>query len=170
MTDRKKPRYKLRMALMTALGLAAGIGIEIVLLNAVDIPSLTVLLLLAAALVLSVVVHECGHLLGGLLSGWRFVYIGAFSWVLMKKRGKLGLYRLPTPGAQGVCCMTPPPLREGRYPYRWFLAGGGALCGLCSLALVPLTLYARHNALDTLFAGAFLAAAFMAISVLNLLP
>ncbi len=59
-----------------------------------------------AAFVASVIVHECGHWLGGILTGYRTVYICFFSFVFYKDAsGKNRNARYP--GMVGQCIMAP---------------------------------------------------------------
>lgn len=67
-----------------------------------------------AAFFLQVIIHEGGHLLFGLLSGYRFVSFRIFSWTWIRKDGKIRLKRFGLAGTAGQCLLAPPdkPLEE----------------------------------------------------------
>jgi hypothetical protein len=89
--------------------------------------------------------HEAGHLLAGLASGYRFVSyrIGSLRWVATP-RG-VAFMRLSVPGTGGQCLMDPPERdAQGNYPYTLYNLGGGlvniilALIALAVWLLAPL--------------------------------
>ena len=89
-----------------------------------------------------IILHEGGHLVFGLLTGYRFssFRIGSFMW--MKEGGKLKLKRLSIAGTGGQCIMAPPPGTAADMPVFWYHMGGAvmnlltaALCGLLWLFL-----------------------------------
>ena len=70
------------------------------------------------------VVHEAGHLLFGLLTGYQFssFRIGSFMW--LEKDGKLTLKRFSLAGTGGQCLMDPPEPVDGKIPYVLYNLGG----------------------------------------------
>ena len=82
------------------------------------------LLLVIPAYLVQVVLHEMGHMAAALLSGYRFVSIGVFGVMLVRRRGKLRFAPLRTPGVLGQCVMAPPPMKNGRYPFVFYYLGG----------------------------------------------
>ncbi len=85
--------------------------------------------------------HEAGHLLFGLLSGYRFCSYRLGGLMLLREKGRLVLRRLKIAGTAGQCLMAPPPWRED-LPVAAYNLGGcvmNFLCaGLCLLAWLPL--------------------------------
>ena len=75
------------------------------------------MLMVIVVLFLQVIIHEAGHLVFGLASGYRFFSFRISGLVLMKKGGKLVLRREKVPGTGGQCLMGPPDYNGGRYPY-----------------------------------------------------
>ena len=102
---------------------------------------------------LNVIVHEGGHLICGLLSGYKFVSfrIGSFIIYKSKNEWKVGKYKLA--GTGGQCLMSPPDLVNGKIPYRLFNFGG-ALMNLISVVPVVLLLaYTNIQGFAKVFAG-----------------
>lgn len=84
------------------------------------------LICLALALVLQILIHEAGHLLFGLISGYDFVSFRVGSFMLMRDgQGKLSLKRYSLPGTAGQCLMSPPDFEEDGYlPVGLYNMGG----------------------------------------------
>ena len=68
--------------------------------------------------------HELGHLVFGLCTGYRFLSFRIGNLVLMKKQGKFRLKKFLIPGTLGQCLLSPPPLRDGKIPYLMYNSGG----------------------------------------------
>lgn len=74
-----------------------------------------------------IIVHEGGHLIFGLLSGYSFVSFRVGSLTLIKESGKFKLKRFNIPGTAGQCLMMPPAIENGQYPFIIYNLGGGLL-------------------------------------------
>lgn len=90
---------------------------------------------------LSIILHEVGHLVFGLLTGYRFQFIRFFTFALSKEEGGLRLRRFGVQGTGGQCLMIP---REGgRSPFVLYFLGGGifniatSLLGLWAMISIP---------------------------------
>lgn len=87
---------------------------------------------------ISLIIHETGHLIFGLLSGYTFLSfrIGSYSWV--KQDGKIVFKKVPNSMGLGQCLMKPPADKEKFSLVRYTL--GGALLNLI-FALLFLVLF-----------------------------
>lgn len=141
-------------------GMAAGIVLSVILvvtftdttlpemvdnLLAADIAeaALSFLVGMAAFLVsLAVIVpvHEAGHLVCGLLSGYKFVSFRIFSMTIIRAGGRLRVKRFSIAGTGGQCLLTPPDLPVEEIPTMWYNAGGVLANILLLLAAIPLFL------------------------------
>jgi hypothetical protein len=101
---------------------------------------LETLVVLFAAVPFSIVTHELGHLIGGLLTGYRPVSFRVFSIMLVKIDGKWRYRHLSVPGTGGQCLMAPPRMKKnGYYPFALYNLGGILLCGYLSLFLIVIS-------------------------------
>ena len=95
---------------------------------------LGVMALMYLAFFIQIIIHEAGHLVFGLLSGYRFSSFRILSFMLKKENGKLVFKRLSVSGTGGQCLMIPPEPVDGMIPYRLYNFGG-AIMNLISAAL-----------------------------------
>lgn len=76
------------------------------------------------AIFVHIVIHEAGHLVFGLATGYKFCSfrIGSFMW--MKENGRIRLKRLSLTGTGGQCLMAPPEYKDGKFPVVLYNLGG----------------------------------------------
>ncbi len=77
------------------------------------------------SILIHIVLHEAGHMVFGLLTGYRFASfrIGSFVWQRTDE-GKVKFGHSPLPGAAGQCLMNPPELVNGTMPFVLYNLGG----------------------------------------------
>ncbi len=75
-------------------------------------------------LLFSIIFHEIGHLVFGLLSGYGFSSFRVGGLMLIKQNGRLKLRRHSIAGTAGQCLMTPPELKDGKMPVVIYNLGG----------------------------------------------
>lgn len=80
-----------------------------------------------AGLMIQIVIHEAGHLVFGLLSGYQFSSFRVFSFMWMKENGKIRLKRLSLAGTGGQCLMSPPDMTDGKIPVMLYNLGGSLM-------------------------------------------
>ena len=76
------------------------------------------------ALFFHMIVHEAGHLVFGLMTGYKFCSFRVASFMWLKENGKLKLKRLTLAGTGGQCLMTPPDMKDGKIPLVLYNLGG----------------------------------------------
>lgn len=98
-------------------------------------------MLLAAliAFILNIVLHEGGHLVAGLLTGYRFVSFRFLNFTLINKDGRLRWRNFELAGTGGQCLMAPHDRPIDQIDTRWYNAGG-VLANIL-IAAVSLLLY-----------------------------
>jgi len=88
-------------------------------------------------IVFQILMHEVGHLLGGLLTGYRFISfrVGKHTWI--KKDGRLRRKQYTIGGSGGQCLMEPPDIRGKAYRFPFVLYNiGGCVMNLLLVILL----------------------------------
>lgn len=101
------------------------------------------IVLLTAAFYLQIILHEGGHLVCGLLTGYRFVSFRIGSVMVQRENGRLRWHRYTLAGTAGQCLLAPPEMRDGRMPYKIYNLGGVLVNLLVSLLAIGLTVLCR---------------------------
>lgn len=120
------------------------------------------------ATILHIIIHEGGHMVFGLLSGYEFLSFRIMSFTIVKKDGKLTVKKLNIAGTGGQCLMYPPQWKDGeKFPYLAYNLGGGLFNIIFSLMAVPL--FFTGSALWGWVAGFFIFTG-VTFAVTNLVP
>lgn len=98
------------------------------------------LLYIFVAMIIHIVLHESGHLIGGLVTGYKFVSfrIGSNAWI-KDTNGKLHFKKMKIKGTGGQCLMCPPKGTIEECPYKWYHLSGGLMN--LSLGVLSILLY-----------------------------
>lgn len=110
------------------------------------------LLSMGIALILQTAVHEAGHMVFGLLTGFRFLSYRVLSLIISKEDGKLKLGRFSIPGTVGQCLMGTPVNTEKK-PYYLYNAGG-LIFNLIFMVFNYLIVFLSRNPYLAIFAAA----------------
>ena len=80
-------------------------------------------------LYLQIVVHEAGHLVFGLLTGYRFSLfrIGALTFLRDSVSGNIRVTRMQLAGTGGQCLLVPPQPVDGKIPFALYHLGGSLM-------------------------------------------
>ena len=119
--------------------------------------------------VIQVIVHESGHLIFGLLSGYKFLSFRIFSTIWVKNEGEIIRKKYTIPGTAGQCLMWPPDYNDGNFPYVMYNLGGGFMNIIISTLLLSVAGLVRSKAFLWLFI-IFVAYYGYAMAIINLLP
>ncbi len=176
----KQSKRQARLLLLFQIGLllANGIGFGLyITLRENAIPTLPFPLELAylfgvilLAFYIQTILHESGHLIAGLLSGYRFLSFRIASLTLIRKGGhlKFGFYKLP--GTGGQCLLLPPAHWEtGNIPVTFYNMGGVLINLLLSLIALPIALIPQIPATVGAFAFCLALSGFY-LALLNGIP
>ncbi len=135
----KKRKNTWTQYLVTALWVLIGFVCGIAFVKYIRIPENNVtlyealfylcglLLGMCVAIIAQLILHEAGHLIFGLLSGYRFSSFRLFNLILVNENGKLKLKRLEIAGTGGQCLMVPPDLKDGKIPFVFYNLGGALM-------------------------------------------
>ena len=100
---------------------------------------------------LHIVIHEAGHLVCGLLTGYSFSSFRIGSIMLLKENGKLVTKRLKIAGTGGQCLMVPPEMVNGTFPVALYNLGGPIFNLIVCLAFVPVLITSPQGGYLALF-------------------
>ena len=125
---------------------------------------------LVVAVVLHIILHEAGHLICGLLTGFRFVSFRIFKFTLVKEDGRLRWKRYHIVGTGGQCIMElPADQTPVRMPWFWYNAGG-VVMNLLVMAISVLLLRAFDTGIVMLSFLLMMAFVGLAIALINGIP
>lgn len=79
------------------------------------------------AIFFQMIIHEAGHLVFGLLSGYSFSSFRIASFMLVEQNGKLSFKRFSLAGTGGQCLMIPPEMVNGKFPVILYNLGGSLM-------------------------------------------
>lgn len=96
--------------------------------------------LVTLAFIFGIALHEAGHLVFGLMTGYKFSSYRIFSlmWLKDEKTNKIKLKRFKIAGTGGQCLLTPPDMKDGKIPSTLYNLGGvfaNIIIGLIFLVL-----------------------------------
>lgn len=93
---------------------------------------------------ISVPLHEAGHLLCGLLTGYRFVSFRIFNFTFIRTDGRLKVKRYAVAGTAGQCLLLPPDKSLEQIPTGWYNLGGVLANMLAVAVMIPLLFVDLH--------------------------
>ena len=127
---------------------------------------LLILALAALAYLVQIMVHEGGHLVCGLLTGYRLMFYRIGRVMVARVEGRWRLCRYHIPGTGGQCLMAPP--ERTPVPYRLYNWGGGLANLLLSALALPLFLQAEAPPAQVFFGALVLLG--IGLAVTSLVP
>lgn len=86
-----------------------------------------IILIAVLFLYVHIIIHEGGHLICGLLSGWKYSSFRVGNLTLVKQDDKIKCKKTTVAGTGGQCLMTPPECEPEKCPFFLYLLGGGLL-------------------------------------------
>lgn len=135
----KAMRHVIAILIGAVLGFGIGFGISAALNEMKMCISLPIyvgmVLWLYVTVLLAIWLHEAGHLVCGLLSGYRFASYRAGRLMLYRKEGRMRIGFYHVPGTGGQCLMVPQTEQGEPYPFVLYNAGGVLANALGAIAL-----------------------------------
>jgi hypothetical protein len=128
---------------------------------------LTFLLYFFVALILALILHEVGHLIFGLISGYKFCSFRIGPFMFMKKGGKVHFKLFSLLGTCGQCLMAPPKYSENMPSVIYNLGGVLMNVIVAALCAIPLPFVGNVN-VELFFIGMVLVN--VLIALLNGVP
>ena len=177
--DAKKwnPKQLIPIAIFLIVGFAGGFCIGLLLNDLTDIyrelpfplPLVITMVYVLIAIYAQLILHEAGHLVCGLISGYRFSSFRVGSLMLFKDGNRLKLKTLSIAGTGGQCLMLPPQSEDGRAPFQLYFLGGALANFITSVVLALLYFFtSRASFLSPLLSA--LAIIGLTIGLMNAIP
>jgi hypothetical protein len=171
----KKPKaHKLLILISLAVGVLLGILIDSVpfISKIFELRIWEMVILCASVIVIylfEIALHEAGHLVFGLISGYKFSSYRFLSIMIHKKDGRIKLSKFSVPGTAGQCLMLPPEMKNGKIPVFLYNIGGVVFNLISVILMVVIMIIFRDIPLVAgimLFGGM----AALAMALLNGIP
>ena len=158
--------FFLSFAIYIGLGIPCGL-----LLAHRDIPFnwLSFYVAVVLALLIQTAVHEAGHLIFGLLTGYRFVSYRILNFMWIRQDGKLRLKAYSLAGTAGQCLMAPPDMVDDAFPTVLYNLGGCMVNVLTSVIFLVVFLLCPYVPFLSILLLA-LSAMGIALALLNGIP
>lgn len=131
-------------------------------------PLLMTLVAFVLSFFIHIILHEGGHLVCGLLSGYKFVSFRIGSLILVKINGTYHWKNFSIPGTGGQCLLDPPDLVDGKYPARLYNLGGGLSNLLFAAIAMVIVLVTGNKYVNVLLLPFVLCGLFLGLT--NLIP
>lgn len=128
---------------------------ELEIWEIVGVPLFSLLSAVVAFSVL-VIIHEAGHLVAGLLTGYKFVSFRIFNLTFIKENDRLKVKRFSIAGTGGQCLLSPPDLPIEKIPVFWYNIGG-VIANVIAFAIALPFLWIVDNPFATIFVVVFIA-------------
>lgn len=94
-------------------------------------------------IMVQIIIHEAGHMIGGFITSYRFLYFRIGSTTLVRTDSGFKIRKLTVPGTGGQCIMVPPEMKDGDYPVVIYNLGGGLLNLIVSL--ISIIIFKTYN-------------------------
>ena len=94
---------------------------------------------------IQLIIHELGHLIFGLVSGYSFSSFRIGNIMLLKCGKKLKIKKLKIAGTAGQCLMTPPEMKDGNIPTLLYNLGGALLNLISCIFFFIIYLFVKNN-------------------------
>ena len=111
-----------------------------------------------------IIVHEAGHMVGGLISGYRFCSFRIGSFILVKDENGFRLGRFRLAGTGGQCLMAPPELKDGGIPTTLYNVSGVLANLLVSAVCALVYVFACDSPVGVAFAVVGLMGIYLALT------
>lgn len=98
-----------------------------------------------------IIIHEFGHLVTGLISGYRFGFFRIWKYALVHEDDKFKIKNFHIPGSLGQCLMFPPEKIDEDFPFLLYNLGGIVFNGIFSAIGFILTFILPINLLGAFF-------------------
>ena len=111
---------------------------------------LVVILTFFITVIIQTFIHEMGHMVCGLISGYEFNSFRIFNIMIVKENGKLVRKKFSIAGTGGQCIMTPPGT-DGTSPVALYNWGGCIVGAFVSIVAIVIAIFCRNHVILSTF-------------------
>ncbi|MFV0520346.1 MAG: site-2 protease family protein [Lachnospirales bacterium] len=119
--------------------------------------------------ILSIIIHESGHLIFGLTSKYKFVSFRILNIMIIKRNEKFSIKRYNIAGTGGQCIMEPMDIIDGKFPVILYNIGGSLLNFIFAIIFLILYFIFKDTSILKYFLSAFVFWNFFS-GLLNIIP
>lgn len=158
MSDKKNKKKNLGQIIYTIIMLLAGFlcgGMAGALLARAEeqgvefwVGMIALFLGIYGAMLIQTIVHEAGHLVFGLMSGYQFSSFRIGSLMFIKEDRKIKMRKYSIAGTAGQCLMSPPDLVDGQMPVVLYNLGGCILNLIVSVLFAVMAYFRQNNLIE----------------------
>ena len=151
--EKKNKGQIIFMALMIGVGVVLGVvsGVRSSITGTSEtgfwMGDAALILSICLAMILQIIIHEAGHLVFGLMSGYKFCSFRIGNIMLLKDDEKWVLRNYSLAGTGGQCLMSPPDFVDGKIPVVLYNFGGCIMNVIASILFVAVAVHAGSNEL-----------------------
>ena len=102
------------------------------------------LVIIYLCIFLHIIIHEAGHMMFGLLTGYRFLSFRIMNLIWIKDNGKIKLKKYHLAGTSGQCLMSPPDMKDGNMPFVLYYLGGSIANFVSAIIFAGLFVFCRN--------------------------
>lgn len=88
---------------------------------------LVLIFIMYCGVLVQMIIHEAGHLVFGLATGYRFSSFRIMNFMWLKENGKIQMKHFSLAGTGGQCLMAPPDMEDGKIPVVLYNLGGSIM-------------------------------------------
>lgn len=114
-------------------------------------PLVLMIICMYAAMLIQTILHEVGHLIFGLLTGYRFSSFRIADLMWVRSDDRIQFKKLSIAGTGGQCLMTPPDLKDGKIPVMLYNFGGAIVNLLTAILCTGLSFLCPFRSLGWTF-------------------
>ncbi len=178
MSDKKRKASKFNPVLIIYMIIGGAVGFfgadvidKLINVNKYNgiIVTLFLMIVFCLSFYLSTIIHESGHLVMGLLTGYEFVSFRVGNFTIVKENGKLVRRKFNIAGTGGQCILTHKTVDNPQdIPYFWYHFGGVFFNFLTMLVCIPVILIADNPFIRLGFV--LLAFVSLILGIMNITP
>lgn len=119
-----------------------------------SVSGVVALIIFGLSLGIHTILHEFGHLVTGLISGYKYVFFRIWKYALVKENNNYKIKNFHIPGTLGQCLMAPPKRNEeNEFPFLLYNLGGIIFNFIFAIVGIIIVFFNPINLLSSFFLG-----------------